>query len=436
MKGPIATSVVLHIIILLLGVLTLTSTKKLEAGGESLPVEMVSIEELTQIQQGDKKAPKADKSAPVPTQKPADDPNAKNVGDNQTDVETPPKPAEKPKPVETANAPAPQPKPVKKPEETKPEEPKVDEVAKAIAQEEAAAAKAAEAAKKADAEAAKEAKAEAAKEAEAAKTKAAEAAKADAKAEEQAKIEAEALLKANADTKAAEEEKTAADKAAKEKVAAEKAEKAAKAEKEAAEKADKAAAEKEAAEAAQKAASDAAAEAEAKAAADAKAAKAAEAKAAKAAEAKKAAAAQAAEEKKLADDIKKALLNTDEGASGGKKKSTDQAALGGKKTTGGSKLSLSEMDALRGMIEKCWSPPTGIADAGSMKITVKMSLNQSGEIEGRPQVIAGGGGSGIERAAGEAARRAVLKCAPYNLPLDKYDAWSEVVVNFDPSELF
>ena len=34
------------------------------------------------------------------------------------------------------------------------------------------------------------------------------------------------------------------------------------------------------------------------------------------------------------------------------------------------------------------------------------------------------------------AVRAVRKSAPFtNLPPDKYDAWSEVVVNFDPSEL-
>ncbi len=421
MKGPIATSVILHIVLLMLGVLSLSSREKLEAGGESLPIEMVSIEELTQIQQGDQKAPKAEKAAPTPTEKPADDPNAKNVGDNVSDVETPPKPAEKPKPVETANAPAPQPKPVKKPELAKPEQEKTDAVAEAIAKEEAAAAKAAEAAKKAEAAQ----KAEAAKAAEA---KAAEAAKAEAKAEEQAKIEAEALLKAEADVKAAEEEKKAADKAAKEKAAAEKAEKAAeeKAAKEAAAKAEKEAEEK------------AAAEAEAKAAEEAKAAKAAEAKAAKAAkaaEAKKAAAAQAAEEKKLADDIKKALLNTEKGTTGGKKKSTDQAALGGKKTTGGAKLSLSEMDALRSAIQGCFSSTPGINDVGSSVVKVKFNLTQAGDVDGSAKITSKGGGSGAEVAAAEALRRAVMKCAPYNLPAEKYDTWSEVEVSFDLSKL-
>ena len=95
------------------------------------------------------------------------------------------------------------------------------------------------------------------------------------------------------------------------------------------------------------------------------------------------------------------------------------------------------MDALRGMIEKCWSPPTGINDAGRLKITIKMNLNEAGEIDGSAaKWWPAAADRGIERAAAEAARRAVLKCAPYNLPADKYDAWSEVIVNFDPSQMF
>jgi hypothetical protein len=42
----------------------------------------------------------------------------------------------------------------------------------------------------------------------------------------------------------------------------------------------------------------------------------------------------------------------------------------------------------------------------------------------------------IGRAAADSARRAVMRAAPYNLPRDKYDTWSTVIVNFDPSEMF
>jgi colicin import membrane protein len=131
-----------------------------------------------------------------------------------------------------------------------------------------------------------------------------------------------------------------------------------------------------------------------------------------------------------------ALLNKEKASGGGAKRSTEEASLGGDRTTGGSKLSQSEMDALRGQIEKCWNVPAGAEDAQDLKVSIKFKLDRSGVIEGDPQIISGGGGDGIKRAAAESARRAVLQCAPYNLPADKYDAWADVVVNFDPSDMF
>ena len=41
-----------------------------------------------------------------------------------------------------------------------------------------------------------------------------------------------------------------------------------------------------------------------------------------------------------------------------------------------------------------------------------------------------------KRAAADAARRAVMRCAPYNAPADKYEAWADVQFNFDPSQMF
>ena len=130
-----------------------------------------------------------------------------------------------------------------------------------------------------------------------------------------------------------------------------------------------------------------------------------------------------------------ALLNREKSAGGGAKRSTQTASLGTDRTTG-EKLSLSEMDALRGQIQKCWSPPSGVSEAGSLRISIQMRLSPSGALEARPQIVDGGGSSMIERVAGEAALRAVQRCAPYNLPAAKYDTWADVIVNFDPSQMF
>ncbi len=53
-----------------------------------------------------------------------------------------------------------------------------------------------------------------------------------------------------------------------------------------------------------------------------------------------------------------------------------------------------------------------------------------------PEILSGGGSSMAERVASEAAVRAVRRCAPYNLPAEKYDTWAQVTVNFDPSQMF
>ncbi|KAA0971138.1 cell envelope integrity protein TolA [Aureimonas fodinaquatilis] len=135
-----------------------------------------------------------------------------------------------------------------------------------------------------------------------------------------------------------------------------------------------------------------------------------------------------------ADEIA-ALLNRDASAGGGARRSTETANLGTTRQTG-SKLSQSELDALRAQVSRCWSPPVGLADAGPLLITVTMQLDPTGQLMGMPQIVRGGGSSMVERAAGDAAVRAVRRCAPYSLPADKYDNWANVTMNFDPSQMF
>jgi colicin import membrane protein len=136
-----------------------------------------------------------------------------------------------------------------------------------------------------------------------------------------------------------------------------------------------------------------------------------------------------------ADEVA-ALLNREQSQGGGARRTQEQAALGGRQATGGSKLTQSEMDALRGQIQRCWNVPAGAMDAENLKVSVQFRLNRSGALEGRPEIVSASGGDGVQRAAAESARRAILQCAPYNLPVDKYDAWAEVIVHFDPRDMF
>ena len=357
MKGSLATSTVLHALVLGVALSSFTAPRTLEvADVESFPVSIVPIEEITQIQQGERTAPVAEKAAPTPTSRPDPVPDAQNAGDNSVDLKTskaakpspkevvseaPPKPAEKPAPQPEPTPKTPTPEPVKvtepkpatepapmpaaeKPAEPRPApvevaalpaEPTPDPVAEAIT--------------------------------EAAPTEPQFAALPSAGPVPQTRPEPQKTV---AKTEAQEKTST--------------------------------------------------------------------------------------KDSDFNADQVAALLNKQDAAGGGAKRSTETASLGGTQTTRGNTLSQSEMDALRGQIQKYWNIIPGMADGGDVRVTVRMRLDPAGNIIGQPDVSASGGSAGTRGTLSGSARRAVLRAQPYQLPKEKYDSWSDVIVNFDPSQMF
>jgi outer membrane biosynthesis protein TonB len=350
MRVGLVVSTTLHAALLGYGLLALSAPRALEvADVEAFPVDIVPVESITQIQQGDKKAPKAERAAPVPTKRPDVVADARNVGDNTVDNNNAPTPEPKPREVKAAEALPPSPEPAKKPAE--------------------------------------------------------EPAKAEAKAEPQP-------VPATEQTPKPQPKQEVTPDPVKETAVAEKAEV------EAVKLPDTAPVPQARPQPPQ-----------------AQVAKAPERKNAEKPAQKQAERPKSEESNFNADEIA-ALLNKEKASGGGAKRSTEQAALGGQKTTEGVKLTQSEMDALRGQIQRCWNIPAGALEAENLKVSVQFRLDRSGSLEGRPEIVSGGGSGGVERAAAESARRAILQCAPYNLPTDKYEAWAEVIVHFDPSEMF
>lgn len=131
------------------------------------------------------------------------------------------------------------------------------------------------------------------------------------------------------------------------------------------------------------------------------------------------------------------LLNKVDNDAGGARRNTHDKAIGAETTNStAAKLSQSEMDALRGMIEKNWSIMPGQVSSNDIVITVKFQLDQDGNLVGEPEVTGkGGDGSPLSALEGGAVR-AVKKSAPFDqLPRDKYDTWKVVTVNFNPSDM-
>jgi outer membrane biosynthesis protein TonB len=350
MKAGLTTSVVMHATLLGFGLFSLSAPKAFEVSDvEALPVEIISI---TQIQQGNKKAPKAERPAPKPTTKPANVPDAQKLGDNKLDTSAPPTPTPTPKEVKAAAAPPPSPEPLPKPAD----QPKPEPVKQA-------------------------------------EPKPTPVPATEVTPQPQPKQEvkpdpvAETIVADNAQAEAVKLPENAPSPAARPQPP--KAETAKAPDRKDTEK-----------------------------------------------PAEKQAAKPKSEEKDFNADEVAALLNKEKASGGGAKRSTDQAALGNERQSNASKLSQSEEDSLRGQVQRCWLIPAGAADAGDLKVSVRFKLDPAGELQGSPEIVSGGGGEGVQRAAAEAARRAVARCAPYNLPTEKYETWAEVIVNFDPSEMF
>lgn len=416
MKGSVGTSALIHAVVLAAALVSLGSPPALEVQPtESLPVDIVPIEEFTNIQQGEKTAPLKEKSSPKATKRQDKVDNAENVGENNIDLKSTPTPSQRPQNTEVAAAPKPaeaakdsqtndvkeiqkeqttapapatavptpkpeptppkpqpeQAKPEPKPEPTPPKpEPKpekVEETPKPDAlpvpsqkpvpekpkQEEAKKEPTPQEKPKPEQ---KEAKVE---------PKPRPDTKPDAKSEAKADTKTDAKAQAKSDSKSASADtKTGKDKEKKE----------------------------------------------------------------------TAKSASSRESDKLADEVS-ALLNKEDAAGGGAKRSNEVASLGGKKTTGAGKLSQSEMDALKGAIQNNWNVIPGMMDAQSIRIRVSFHLDRSGEIVGDPEVTVTGGDGSAQDVLASSAKRAILKSAPFtSLPADKYETWSDVVVNFDPSD--
>ena len=102
-------------------------------------------------------------------------------------------------------------------------------------------------------------------------------------------------------------------------------------------------------------------------------------------------------------------------------------------------LTMSEIDAARVQIEKCWNPPVGAPNPEQLVVRIRVSYNPDGTLAGQPQLpdrdgIMRSGNVFLQRAA-ESVVRAVLRCQPLKLPQDKYNSWRDIEMTFNPKDM-
>ena len=383
MKASLATSTVLHAAVICWALFSLSGPQTLDvADVDALPVDIVPVQSITQVQKGEKKAPATHHAAPKPTNRPDVVKNAQEVGDNKVDLKGPPTPKQSPREVKAA---AP---------------PKSQEPSPKIADSPAPKPKAAQQAKQEPAPATEVAALPQPKQAVEPQPTPKEAPPAPAAKNPQPAPEATQPQQSDAPQFASLPTAGPTPQARPQPPQAETAKTPERKKPDAPAQPDKSQADKP--------------------------------------EKKPVEKAQAATKKTdfNADKIA-ALLNRESPSGGGAKRSTQEASLGADRNTSGDKLSQSEMDALKGQIEKNWNVIPGLADGQDVRVRVTMHLDPSGAIVGNPQVVATGGSDEVRRTLQGSALRAVLMSSPFQgLPRDKYNVWSEVDVNFDPSQLF
>ena len=111
----------------------------------------------------------------------------------------------------------------------------------------------------------------------------------------------------------------------------------------------------------------------------------------------------------------------------------------GQKAPLGVKMTVSEEDALRTQLEKCWNVPFGARDIENMTVDIFMVINPDRTLrEARVADRARYNSDSFYRAAADSALRAVRSplCSPFDLPPDKYDVWNKITVTFNPKDMF
>jgi len=102
----------------------------------------------------------------------------------------------------------------------------------------------------------------------------------------------------------------------------------------------------------------------------------------------------------------------------------------------GEKLTISEKDAIRRQFYRCWIVPAGAKDLRKLIVSIKIKLNDEGEVINAKLLTDNRLNNPFFRAASESAMRAVNhpECKKLQVPKKKYETWKEIILDFDPSQ--
>jgi colicin import membrane protein len=102
-------------------------------------------------------------------------------------------------------------------------------------------------------------------------------------------------------------------------------------------------------------------------------------------------------------------------------------------------LSASELALLAQIIKSCvqskWNVLAGGESAQNTQVKIRLRFNPDGRLASSPQVM-NPQSTPYFLAVQDSALRAVHECEPFPLPAAKYEFWKDIVMNFDPRDMF
>ena len=91
---------------------------------------------------------------------------------------------------------------------------------------------------------------------------------------------------------------------------------------------------------------------------------------------------------------------------------------------------------IRDKMARCWNPPMSEDPAVKRKpLRVRVQLDREGRLKHPPQVINETAEPEISALA-KSAVTALEKCGPFELPVEHYEVWKDLVLNFAPPSMF
>jgi hypothetical protein len=103
-----------------------------------------------------------------------------------------------------------------------------------------------------------------------------------------------------------------------------------------------------------------------------------------------------------------------------------------------SKLTITQEDAIKSQIFKCWNIPMGLPYNENLMVSIRVKFNPDGsvvssEILGQSKMSKSG--QTHYNVLAESALRAIRLCSPFKIPSSEYEKWKDMQFNFDAREM-